>query len=296
MAEITRRRQGELVRGVFAILREHPEGMHSRELLRELERRVPPTSFEASTYPKSPDTRRYEKVVRFSTIAAVKAGWLVKSKGEWSLTQEGVQAYDAIPDPEDFQREAGRLYDVWAKGRPAPEHLDAEEEQAPSAGVTLEESEEHAWDEIRRYVATMPPYEFQNLVASLLGAMGYYVAWVAPPGPDRGIDLIAHTDPLGITEPRIVVQVKRYGENKVSSDSLRSFLAVLGDKDVGIFVCPAGFTSDAEREARTQERRRLTLLDLERFVDLWVKHYDQLSDEDRQRMPLRPVHFLVPQD
>jgi predicted Mrr-cat superfamily restriction endonuclease len=36
--------------------------------------------------------------------------------------------------------------------------------------------------------------------------MDYYVA---PPGPDGGIDLIAHTDPLGTTGPRIKVQVKR---------------------------------------------------------------------------------------
>lgn len=140
----------------------------------------------------------------------------------------------------------------------------------------------------------MPPYEFQNLVAALLNAMGYHVAYVAPPGPDRGMDLLAYTDPLGTSDPRIVVQVKRHADAKINADGLRSFLAVLGDRDVGIFIATAGFTSEAEREARSQERRRLTLIDLSRLVALWVEHFDELLDEDRQRLPLKPVYFLAP--
>lgn len=33
----------------------------------------------------------------------------------------------------------------------------------------------------------MSPYDFQDLAAALLEAMGYRVLWVAPPGPDRGV-------------------------------------------------------------------------------------------------------------
>lgn len=33
MAEITRKRQGELVRGVLEILARHPDGLHVREVL-----------------------------------------------------------------------------------------------------------------------------------------------------------------------------------------------------------------------------------------------------------------------
>jgi hypothetical protein len=78
-----------------------------------------------------------------------------------------------------------------------------------SRTATFEEAEETAWEQIRTHLAEMPPYEFQDLVAALLKAMGYHVLWVAPPGPDRGIDMIAHTDPLGTTSPRIKVQLKR---------------------------------------------------------------------------------------
>src|SRR5579862_3414629 len=71
-------RNGELVRGVFKILLPHPEGLPSRTVMSELPGIVPPTEFEVAPYANLPGVRRYEKTVRFATIAPVKAGWLVK--------------------------------------------------------------------------------------------------------------------------------------------------------------------------------------------------------------------------
>src|SRR5258708_9410284 len=103
----------------------------------------------------------------------------------------------------------------------------------------------------------MRPYDFQNLVGALLRAMGYHVSWVAPPGPDKGIDILAHTVPLGTSAPRITVQVKRRAD-KINPEGLRSFLAVIRVHDLGIFVSMRRFTSEAESEARTQENRTVT--------------------------------------
>jgi len=55
---------------------------------------VPPTPFESTYYESTPTARRYEKIVRFSTIGPVKAGWLIKEKGQWSLTEDGRKAYE----------------------------------------------------------------------------------------------------------------------------------------------------------------------------------------------------------
>jgi restriction system protein len=298
MAATTLRRRGELLRGLFEILSARGGEAPARDVLRELEQRVRPTAYEDAEYPNSPGVRRYGKVVRFSSINVVKAGWLVKESGLWTLTEEGKTALAVFTDPEQFYVEARRLYKQWASNRPEVVATDDEEEAAETdlragAATTLEESEEAAWEEIRRYVATMPPYEFQDLVGGLLTAMGYHVAWTAPPGPDRGIDLIAYNDPLGASGPRIVVQVKRRAD-PVAADELRSFMAVLGDRDVGLFIAVAGFTREAEREARSQERRRLTLIDLPRLVDLWTAHAASLSDADRRRLPLKAVYFLAP--
>jgi Restriction endonuclease len=62
-----------------------------------------------------------------------------------------------------------------------------------------------------RYVQSMPPYDFQNLVAALLRAMGFHVSWIAPPGPDKGIDILAHTDPLGTSTPEFDLEYERSG-------------------------------------------------------------------------------------
>ena len=146
-------------------------------------------------------------------------------------------------------------------------------------------------EEIANYLSTMQPYMFQSLVAALLRAMGYHVSWEAPPGPDKGIDILAHTDPLGATNPRIKVQVKRQA-NSVDVGGLRSFLAVLGDQDVGIFMHRRIHFSRGI-EARTQEKRKITLLDMEKLFDLWVQHYGKLAESDKRLLPLKPVYYLA---
>lgn len=49
-------------------------------------------------------------------------------------------------------------------------------------------------------------------------------------------------------------------------------------------------------EARNQESRPVTLIDLHRLVDLWIEYYDRLGEVARRRLPLRPIHFLAPED
>jgi restriction system protein len=220
----------------------------------------------------------------------VKAGWLVKDKGLWSVTDEGRAAFDKFLDPLEFAQQAARLYRQWRSEQPDEE--DVEQEESPGASATLEEAEESAWTEIEERLTNMPPYDFQELVAGLLRGMGYHVAWVAPPGPDRGIDVLAFSDPLGIRGPRIKVQVKR--TDRIQVREVRSFMSVLSDGDVGIFVSTGGFTKDSEDEARNQERRRIMLLDLRRLFDLWVEHYDKIPETQRQFLPLKRVHFLAP--
>jgi restriction system protein len=299
MPQITRKRVGELQRGVIKILFDAPDGLAAKEVLRRLEQVVPPTEFEKSEYPKRPGLRRFEKIARFATIPLVKAGWLVKNKGRWYATEEGKKAYSQITEPEKFTKETRRLYLQWRATQP---ETIAELEEASPEGTssiekaaeanTVEEAEEAAWTEIEEYLQAINPYDLQKLVAALLQAMGYHISWIAPPGPDKGIDIVAHNDPLGTSTPRIKVQVKRRAD-KIAVDGLRSFMAVLSDEDVGIFVSTGGFTSDAELEARTKETRKLTLINLEKLVELWVEHYKKINETDKLLLPLKPVYYLA---
>jgi restriction system protein len=285
-----------MLRALFALLIPVPEGMQAREVLAALESRMTLSEYEAGTYRSG--GKRFDKIVRFATVDLVKAGWLYKEKGRWTVTSEGEKAFREFVDPEAFYKEAVRLYRQWKATQVEElEHADedsVEETTAKAASITLETAEEQAWSEIDQYLRSINPYEFQEIVASLLRAMGYHISWIAPKGRDGGIDIMAASDPLGTKPPRIKVQVKRQSQS-VDVDGLRSFMAVLGDGDVGIFVSVGGFTKNAAEEARLQEKRKITLLDNEQLFDLWVEYYEKLKDEDRRRLPLKQVYFLSPE-
>jgi len=298
MAEITRRRCGELLKKLFEILIATPDGLQARAALEKLASSVTLTDYESGVY-ESTGTRRFEKIVRFATVDCVKAGWFLKIKGTWLVTDAGRAAYTKYPDPEAFYREAVRLYRAWRTGRgekssPVSDPVESENIEE-SVSVTFEQAEEQAWTQIEHHLRNMNPFEFQELVAELLRAMSYHVSWISPPGKDGGVDIIAHSDPLGTKPPRIKIQVKRVAD-KISSDGLKSFIAIINEGDVGLYISTGGFTRDAEDFARNQERRKITLINLPRLVDLWKEYYAKLEDTARQRLPLTPIYFLTPKD
>jgi restriction system protein len=291
MANITQKRLGEMVRAIFKILGDHADGMRAKDALGLLEKEVPPTPYEMGHFEKS-GLKRFEKIARFATIAAVKAGWMNKSKGIWMLTEEGRSALRNFQDPEAFQREAVRLYNEWKNQEPSSEEETGTDETKVAA-ITFELAEEQAWVEIEEHLKSVNPYALQDMASALLKAMGYHVTWVAPPGKDGGVDVIAHTDPLGTKSPRIKVQVKRL-DKTVSVDGVRAFMSLLGNDDVGLFINTGGFTRDAEDLARSQETRKVTLVNLEKFFDLWVENYAKLDELGKRLFPLQPIYFLAP--
>lgn len=295
MAGVTLARKGQFVRKLVELLSAKPDGLAAAEALAALQQQIPLTEYELSHTESGPT--RFEVNIRWATTDLTKAGWLQKHKGHWLVTEKGKQAFKEIPDPEAFYRQAVKLYNAWRTSQTgAPDtqpELSAASEASTSVAITYEKAEEQAWAEIEQHLRSIPPFEFQEMVAALLRAMGYHVSWISPPGKDGGIDILAWGDPLGTRAPRIKVQVKRYSSN-ITVDGLRSFMALLGEDDVGLFVTTSGFTKDAQDEARTQEKRKITLVDLERFFDLWVEYYPKLEDAARRRFPLQPIYFLAP--
>jgi restriction system protein len=293
MAGLDRKRRGELLRAVFDVLADYPDGIRARDALSEVETRLGMTEFEAANYPDS-DVRRFEKTVRFVTINAVKAGWMIKDAGVWSPTDDGLAAHAAFTDPEQFLIEAQKLYRVWKKAQPRKEQeeeLDEPEEELSGTSITLERAEESSWEEVRDVLHAMDPYDFQRLVAGLLRGMGYHITWIAQRGKDQGVDIVALSDPIGTQGPRVKVQVKRE-QDKTNATTLRAFYSVLHEGDIGLFVTLGGFTADAENEARN-EARRIRLIDATEFFRLWARHYDDIPEKDRRRLPISFVPFLV---
>lgn len=285
-----------MVQALFRILETEPEGLRAKEAIKRVEQVLELTDFERSTFPKNPDVVRFPKILRFATINSVKAGWLRKKGGIWLLTAEGKAALHNFDEPEVLFRESVRLYKQWKASQPEEEPEgaaddDADEEEGLIAAGTLEEAEEAARQAILNYLASMNPYRFQDLVGKLLEAMGYHVVWIAPKGKDGGLDLVAQADRLGVEGPRIKGQVKRRLDKKTTEEGLRSFLSLVEPNDVGVYISLGGFTPDAGAASR-RSSRRITLIDGDDLLDIWVEVYEKVDEEGRQLLPIKAVYFL----
>jgi restriction system protein len=109
---------------------------------------------------------------------------------------------------------------------------------------------------------------------------------VSPAGPDRGIDIIAHRDPLGLEPPIIKVQCKSTQRN-IGSPEVSGLLGTLGNNELGLFVTLGRFSSDAVNMGK--DRPQLRLIDGDELVDLIFEHYERLDEEWRGRLPMRRV-------
>lgn len=296
MSDISWKRNGELLHVLFDVLHESgDDGLRAGQAIQDVKARVQLTNFEAGYY--NDGSLRFDKILRFSTIGPVKAGWLVKDSGRWYITHEGWQAHKKYKDPFEFVKRSAELYAVWKKtqapGKATPiSPIEDPPTEPDSPGITLEKAQEEARAEVEQHLKGMNPYEFQALVADLLRGMGYHVSWVAPPGKDDGIDIVAFADPLGMRPPRIKVQVKRY-DKPVPVGDVSAFLGNLGSEEVGLFVSTGNFTKDAEAKVRNDKQHRVTLIGLDALVRLWVQHYEKLDQAAKRRLPLQPVYFLA---
>jgi restriction system protein len=155
--------------------------------------------------------------------------------------------------------------------------------------VVKEDASAKAFELIKDAVVARDDRELEQLVASILRAMGYR-ARVTPVGPDRGVDVIASPDGLGLEEPRIKAEVKHRPKAAMGSSEVRSFLGGLRQGDRGIYVSTGGFTREARYEAE-RANVPVTLIDLDDLVSLIVTHYESFDVEGRVALPLTRVYI-----
>ena len=289
-----RERVGILLHSALSVLKDAGGEMRGRQVLREIEKRVKLTDYERERHEKSGYVR-WESVVHFYSINAVKAGFLRKRSGVWYLTPEGEKAVKKTPD--ELFDIAQQAYRDWVKARDeSADDKQTEPEDAedvPLRGIAVSQAVEQANEVIAEFIQNMNEYDFQELVAALLRGMGYHTPFVAAKGKaDGGIDVLAYSDPLGGKEPRFKVQVKHHAK-PVGEKDIRDLTAVLNTPgDAGLFISLNGFTEPAKTFARNAAKH-IELLDLNRIIELWDEHYDKLNEEDKQRLPLRRVSFLA---
>ena len=235
---------------------------------------------------------RWTNSFQFYSIDYQKAGFIVKKNGSWYITPEGEKALKK--SPKEVMNLAREAYKEWKKTQvveiPAEdEPTDETAEKDNSMSLDLLESD--AREGIKRYIISKSPYEFQDLVAALLRAMGYHTPFIAPKGKDGGIDIIAYLDPLGAQTPRIKVQVKHKPDTAIGASEVRALSGVLKTGDIALFVTSGTYSPDA-RNAATTNDKFIRLIDGELFIEMWQEYYSKMTDEDKNLLPLRRIAFL----
>jgi restriction system protein len=278
----------------LGVLKEKGGELPGREVIREVENRTSLDEWAKEVYEKSGYVR-WQSILHFFSIDAIKAGYLIKKKGIWYLTPEGDNALQL--GPVGLLHAASAAYRKWKQDKePLEEELgEPQEEGTGQHGdeATIHEMEQLAIEGLKKQIALKNPYEFQELVAALLRGMGYYTPFVAPQGKDGGIDVLAYRDPLGTVSPRIKVQVK-HRESTATVQEVRQLMGLLQKNgDVGMFVSSGGYTPDSKTTARGSHVH-VELIDLDRFISLWQEFYPKLSDEDKGLLSLVPIYFYAP--
>ncbi len=183
---------------------------------------------------------------------------------------------------------------VLAAGKTTSSRVPAsnEREQNGSAFATIPDIkvvQEQARVAVTDLIHALDWQQMQELVAGVLRAMGYKTR-VSPPGADRGRDVIASRDGLGLEPPRIVAQVK-HRKDQASAAEMRSFVGALdADSDRGLFISTGGFSKEARYES-DRSKPPIALLDLDELANVLVEHYDTADVQTRELVPLIAVYW-----
>jgi 5-methylcytosine-specific restriction enzyme B len=108
-------RRARRLRAALEVLAARPDGLPVGEVWREVCDRVPLRDEDLERLQSGKG--RAETHFRWYSVDLVKAGWLRKDDGVWSVTDQGRRALDDYPEPEKFTRAAGQAYREWDRSR-----------------------------------------------------------------------------------------------------------------------------------------------------------------------------------
>ena len=173
------------------------------------------------------------------------------------------------------------------------------EDSERSNELTIEDAEITALETVKNQLKRLDGYQFQDLVAELLKAMGYIVSDddIAEKGSDGGIDITAYTDKLKIN--CLPVQVKHNINNgkAISSDDIQKLNGAIFQRysvnDKGLFVCSTRFTRKAEESAKGLN---IKLIDLSQLLSLWYANYEKITEKGKKLLPIKKVYFCTTEE
>lgn len=230
---------------------------------------------------------RWRTFAHFFSVDAVKAGYLLKAKGVWTLTPEGIEALKL--GEEGYFYAAQSAYRKWRKNQLANAgNTDTEtaifrtedvlpEMVPPEVQFDALKQELHsnlAAEILERIKASSWQF-FEQLVINVLVAMGYGGADAKSQafqrGNDGGIDGFVNQDRLGLDV--FYVQAKRWTEQSVGRPDIQQFVGALAGRQAnrGIFITTSRYTAEAKEFVKNLNVK-VILIDGEHLAQLMIEY------------------------
>lgn len=153
--------------------------------------------------------------------------------------------------------------------------------------------EEMAMNQLRDYIhRKFRGHELARLVAGILEAQGFKTT-VSPPGPDGAVDITASSGSLGLSKPRICVQVKSQ-DSPIGVTIYRE----LRDKTTrmnathGLLVSWGGFKKSIHNEAK-DDVFKIQLWESKEVIEELLRNYEKLPTEIKSLIPLKHIWILT---
>lgn len=266
----------KLMFAAMSILRDGGNTMKAADIFDAIPARVPLDAWALEEI-ESNGLPRWRMYLQFFSVDAVKSGYLLKSKGVWTLTLAGEQALGL--GAEVFFCKARDGYRAWKKEQISP--------SKPDDGNLMPEPPEEQFERLRQEanstlaaeilerIKTLSWQFFERLVVELLLAMGYGgtggQGLALQQGSDGGVDGFINQDKLGLDI--IYLQAKRWTNQTVGRPDIQQFVGALAGRQAnrGVFITTSKFSQEA-REYVKSLQVRVILMDGERLAQLMIEH------------------------
>lgn len=177
-----------------------------------------------------------------------------------------------------------------------PKSVAVDSDEVSDEGDVDTDVELLARDQIAKLVISkFKGHRLTDLIDSILRAKGFQTH-VSPPGPDKGVDILAGKGDLGFDEPRLCVQVKSQ-ETPVDRPTLDQLIGTMQNfsSTKGLLVSWGGFKATVEKEIPTQFFR-VRLWSQKEIMDELFRHYDELDEDIRADIPIKKIWTVSPND
>ena len=215
------------------------------------------------------------------------------SRGVWSITPD--HANSSSVDPKEVMKAALGSFGGEGNTGDAPGE--------PPEGTRQPEPE---WRiRLTEILQTMNPYGFEVFCTRLLRECGFTDVKVTRKSGDGGIDGYGRLSINGIFSYNVAFQCKRFS-NSVSAPLIRDFRGSLpANIEKGILITTGTFTQEAIREASSESKQQIDLMDGQALMDKIVEYgigvkpvttYEIDEDFFAQYSPSKPNTPVPPEE